>query len=899
MKQVCGWLLDVYPDLGGAKQARPGGSLSWPGQGLLLWLLGDDGQRYCLRQPFPITFYAAGPPARLKALRLFVESQPGPRPVVLFQAWRKELFSQRLLEVQALQLDTVASQALLFNRISQAFPDLTYFDTDIPLPLRHAARFGTFPLARCAAAVDAQDTIQELQVLDSPWELDPLEPPLRILRMEPEPGPDAGGRPPTHLLLHTGGQQSTLRLALQPERPLLVNLRALLTRLDPDLLLTAAGDTWMLPYLLERARIAHLPLPLNRDPQRQPAHRPERSYFSYGQVIYRGRQVHLFGRWHIDRGNAMLWDDYNLQGVLEVARVTGLPVQTAARVSPGTGISSMQILTALRNEILVPWHKQQAETPKTALQMFAADQGGLVYQPLVGLHHDVGEIDFVSMYPGIMVHFNISPETVRSQGPSWQSQGSSAPDRSLTPFPQPDPAPGETSTPAVALPAEELLRTPPPLPAAGDDPDDQLGSSWQGQGQSWQGQGPSWQSQGLIPKTLSPLLNKRLALKAHLAAMRTDPSQRWDPRCRAYEARSSAHKWLLVTCFGYLGYKNARFGRIEAHEAVTAYGREALLRAKEAAEDLGFTVLHLYVDGLWVKKPGASRVADFQPLLDAISERTGLPIALDGVYRWVAFVPSRIDARWPVPNRYFGVFQDGSLKVRGIEARRDDTPPFIAEVQMQLLELLAKQTAVSLSPQGSTPSSGNPPSYDLAPALALLHRKLRALRQGRVPLQELVVNQKLSQEIEAYRQPSAAARAAMQLQGLGRSFRPGQRVRFLYTLGKPGVAAWDLPWQVLACPGAARTKPGLSQGLPPYPAALDLKRYTRLLLRAAHAALGPFGISEAQLSQLVVDLPARQLKFSQDTVSRPDGRGLAARLQNYLISQKNQVPPSGAAESPR
>jgi DNA polymerase-2 len=86
----------------------------------------------------------------------------------------------------------------------------------------------------------------------------------------------------------------------------------------------------MLPYLLERARTARLPLPLNRDPQRQPAHRPERSYFSYGQVIYRGRQVHLFGRWHIDRGNAMLWDDYDLQGVLEVARVTGLPVQTAA-----------------------------------------------------------------------------------------------------------------------------------------------------------------------------------------------------------------------------------------------------------------------------------------------------------------------------------------------------------------------------------------------------------------------------------------------------------------------------------------------------------------------------------------------------------------------------------------
>ena len=46
-------------------------------------------------------------------------------------------------------------------------------------------------------------------------------------------------------------------------------------------------------------------------------------------------------------------------------------------------------------------------------------------------------------------------------------------------------------------------------------------------------------------------------------------------------------KWMLVTCFGYLGYKNARFGRIEAHEAVTAYGRDKLLTAKEICEAAG------------------------------------------------------------------------------------------------------------------------------------------------------------------------------------------------------------------------------------------------------------------------------------------------------------------------
>jgi DNA polymerase-2 len=99
----------------------------------------------------------------------------------------------------------------------------------------------------------------------------------------------------------------------------------------------------------------------------------------------------------------MLWSDYELEGVFEMARVTGLPLQDVARLSPGTGISSMQFITALREGILIPYHKHQAETPKTALELIRADMGGIVYQPIIGLHKDVAGIDFVSMYPGIMV----------------------------------------------------------------------------------------------------------------------------------------------------------------------------------------------------------------------------------------------------------------------------------------------------------------------------------------------------------------------------------------------------------------------------------------------------------------------------------------------------------------
>jgi DNA polymerase-2 len=743
MPDLTGWLLDLYPD---------------PQGGVVLWLLGDDGERRRLRQPFPVTFYAAGPSPRLRDLWRFLQTEP----VHLERAERRDLF-QGPIPVLAARFDRPADQPRVFRRAAQAFPDLTFYDADLSLALRHAAVFGTFPLSRCQVAATSDGIITDLQVMDTPWELDPARPPLRAMTIEPEVDPFHAE--PTYLQVCAAGR--VYCLSLEPARPLLINLAALLRRHDPDLVLTQWGDggtdhraghssRGLLLRLLDLAQEWNIPLPLNRDPQGQIVHKPDRSYAAYGQVIYRGAQVHLAGRWHVDAANTVMFHDYGLDGVLEMARVTALPVQTAARVSPGTGISAMQIVTALRLGVLVPYHKQQAERPKTALELFRSDQGGLVYQPLIGLHADVAELDFVSMYPSIMARFNISPETV-------------------------------------------------PLDFEERNADFE---------------------RGLIPRTLQPLLEKRLALKQRLLTL---PA--WDARRESDRKRVSAHKWLLVTCFGYLGYKNARFGRIEAHEAVTAYGRECLLRAKEAIEDLGGTVLHMYVDGLWVKKDGASTPEDFRPMMDEIAARTGLPVGLDGIYRWVAFLPSRQDSRLPVANRYFGVFQDGSTKMRGIEVRRRDTPAWIAEAQIELLACLAQAAQVEDLPAR------------LPQAQRILRRKLAELRAGRVPLAKLVVRQGLSRELDAFVTRSPAARAAGQLAAVGKHLRPGQSVRFLYTLGDPGVYAWDLPE-------------------PPDPRTLDLRRYQVLLLRAAETVLqvgwdarvrgkllpaGPFGVQQGAL----------------------------------------------------
>ena len=727
MPELGGWLLDLYEDAA---------------DGLTLWLLADDGRRLRLAQPFPVTFYAAGEPGDLRRLWRWLESQPEkPR---LGRDERRDLFLPKPQVVLSVECASPHQQAVLFRNTLRAFPDLTYYDADVQAALRHAARCGTFPLCRLRLEVDSGSIVRGLQVEDTPWELDPPEPPLRVITLAPETSPRHAS--PGALLLQQ--DHHTWRLLLDPPRPLLVNLQSLLTRLDPDLILTDWGDTWLLPLLLRLAAKTGLGLALSRDPRRGVGRRPERTYFSYGQIIYRGAQVHLYGRWHIDRCNAALWDDYTLAGVLEAARVTRLPVQTSARTSPGTGISSMQIVTALQHGILVPWRKQQVEQEKSALDLLHNDQGGLVYQPTVGLHANIGGVDFVSMYPSLMVRHNISPETMR---------------------------------PGSLLPEQQ-----PP---------------------------------GLVPMTLAPLLEKRIALK-----QRVSETPAWHPRRGADKARSSAHKWLLVTCFGYLGYKNARFGRIEAHEAVTSSGREALLQAKEAAEELGFTILHMYVDGLWVERPDAVQPQDFHPLLNEIAARTGLSISLDGIYRWVAFLPSRVDERVSVPNRYFGVFEDGSLKVRGIEARRRDTPAFIADVQMELLEVLAKAKSVAELPK-YIPS-----------ALETLRRRLAELRRGEVAAERLLVGQRLTRKPEEYSDPSAGARAAMQLIAAGREAVPGQRIRFIWLRGQPDVHAWDLP--------------------DPVPIQrIDLAYYRVLLLRAAGTVFLPLGMSEEEVAARAENRP--------------------------------------------
>lgn len=717
-----GWLLDLYED---------------ERDGVRLWFITDSGERQMLCQPFPVVFYAYGDIKTLHACCLFLRSCPG--VTALAKVTKQDVFKPEPICVLQIQVSNPVLQSRCFYAAKKAFPSLTWYDADLAVYIRHAAQYGTFPMALCHVEYDPITRIlSKIVVKNSRWDLVPVLPVIRVAELIPNCDPQK--KPPDAFTFSFLGRRS--RISLDRPAEVVEKINRLTLESDWDLLLTRWGDEYIFPLLTRMAEESGIPLRLNRDDEREIGWKKEMTYFSYGQIVYRGRQAFFFGRGHLDTKNSMMWSDYKLDGTLEMARVTALPIGQASRLSPGSGISAMQMITALENNILVPEQKQQAEMEKTALDLIHFDRGGMIYLPKTGLYTDVAQIDFVSMYPSIIINGNISPEV--------------------------------------------------PLP---------------------DGLEPKCEKPGIVPLTLKPLYEKRVKIKQQLLHF---PDKEM-PEAQRLAERASALKWLLVVCFGFLGYKNARFGRIESHEAVTRGGREALLAAKETAEEMGFEVLHMFVDALWIRKPGYRTVDDFQPVLDEISRRTRMLISMDGIYRWIAFLPSRADDDRPVPNRYFGVFKDGSVKIRGIEARRHDMPPWIIETQTAMLRCLSGAYDVRQLPE-----------Y-LHKAFRILRSALSDLNANRVDYESLVLTLRVGRELESYKVRSAPVRAAFQLlEQTGKRVSPGQKIRFLYTTGCDHVRAWELPGSV-------------------DPDEIDKVKYRELLGKAAGTIFYPFGIDSKQL----------------------------------------------------
>ncbi len=516
---------------------------------------------------------------------------------------------------------------------------------------------------------------------------------------------------------------------------------------DPDIILTEHGDSFEMPHLYHRAALHDIDLQLGREKY---IHKESggRSYFSYGRILYRPEGYMLSGRLHLD-ASSFVFREGGLPGLIDLARITGIPMQELSRLSPGSAVTALQVNQALRDGVLVPWKRNLAEYWKTAEELLITDRGALVIEPKTGLHESAFEIDFASLFPNIMVKHNISPETVLCR---------CCPD----------------SEKRVPFNHYNICQ----------------------------------QRIGLIPRVLKPVIERRMVYKKRIIEC--------PQRAEEYEMKQNILKWLLVTSFGYMGFNKARFGRIECHESITAYGREILLRTIELADDMGFEILHGIVDSLWVKGSNP------QKLCETVTKEIGIPLELKGEFRWIVFLPNKSNGVGAL-NRYYGVMTNGKLKVRGIETRRSDTPKLISNMQDAMLGKLAEAKTAS-------------EFYMKIPeAIGILREYTRKVLDNECELSDLIFKTHVSRGCDEYRQFNNQMAAQKQLRQEGIETMAGQSIRYIITDHKS--KSWQKRVMI----------PEFADENTQY----DMSKYYEHLLRAAESILLPFGYTEERLDEIM------------------------------------------------
>jgi len=105
------------------------------------------------------------------------------------------------------------------------------------------------------------------------------------------------------------------------------------------------------------------------------------------------------------------------------------------------------------------------------------------------------------------------------------------------------------------------------------------------------------------------------------------------------------------------------------------------MQIKEMAEEMGFEVLHGIVDCLWVI---GEPISAFK---EAVERETGILTEVD-TYDWITFLP--MSDGTGAYNRYFGRMNTGKMKIRGVMARKGDTPEYVNKMQQEVFEVLAE-----------------------------------------------------------------------------------------------------------------------------------------------------------------------------------------------------------------
>ncbi|MGQ9743913.1 MAG: DNA-directed DNA polymerase [Candidatus Bathycorpusculaceae bacterium] len=234
-----------------------------------------------------------------------------------------------------------------------------------------------------------------------------------------------------------------------------------------------------------------------------------------------------------------------LDFAMQLSNLVGLPIDHVGTAAVGFRVEWFLIKHAQKIGELVPKRIEQPYRPYV---------GAIVLKPEPGLHENVAVLDFKSMYPNLMITYNLSPDTYIS-------------------LKEPTPPSGFYEAPEV----KHRFRKEPV---------------------------------GFYKEVLSYLIKVRDEILSRMKKVAAGSVEH-----RVLDARQKAVKVITNASYGYAGWVGARWYIKPVAEAATAWGRYTILKAIDIAEKLGLTVVYGDTDSIFVKHD-AEKIEKFSKAIE-------------------------------------------------------------------------------------------------------------------------------------------------------------------------------------------------------------------------------------------------------------------------------------------
>lgn len=270
----------------------------------------------------------------------------------------------------------------------------------------------------------------------------------------------------------------------------------------------------------------------------------------------------LFGEEKIDVPGERIWEfwdnggeeldnlfDYSLDDVistlkiaeqtlplnLELTRIIGQPLFDVSRMATGQQAEWFLVKQAYFDNEVVP-NKQGSNFADRANA--EDNEGGYVKEPETGLHENLVQFDFRSLYPSIIISKNISPDVMVLGDVENEDDYNISPEHGL-----------------------KFKKSP----------------------------------QGFIPSVIDKILQERFRIKREMKAS-TDETEK-----RSLNVQQQAIKRLANTMYGIYGFPRFRWYSFECAKAITSWGRQYIKSSIKKAEEYGFYAIYADTDGFYAK----------------------------------------------------------------------------------------------------------------------------------------------------------------------------------------------------------------------------------------------------------------------------------------------------------